>query len=186
MICLSPQLLIATANAFVGVDRSPGGEQEGALDVRLLQHWGHWSHYDVRSERSSWPIGGVTTTAELADLGKSLDIIRGRPEDGDIFLLRGLERRGFIRAGVVARVSNVGKYSETEPYFDVISIEGDSDEFGQIGGGRTVRIARRLTVASGDLFLRWVELDGFAIKREQAKARNERSERQPVLIAEAA
>ena len=86
MISLTPQLLIATANAFVGVTRDFGYKMEGSLDVALVQHWGYWSHFDVRSERSSWPFETARTTSDLAKLGVALGILRDRPECGDVFL----------------------------------------------------------------------------------------------------
>ena len=175
MICLSPRLLIATANAFVGVKKNFGQHMEGSLDVALIQHWGFWSHFDVRSERSVWPIGAATTTAELAALGASLGIVRQSPQAGDVFLQCGLKRRGFIRAGVIAYVCGKGQFSLDSPYYDVISIEGDSDRTGELGGGCTVRIARRLSAVSGDLFLRWVELDGFGDGAARTETPSERA-----------
>ena len=161
MIRLSPRLLIGTANAFVGIHKDFGDHMEGALDVALVNHWGYWSHFDIRSEHSAWPLGAAITADALARLGAALDIVREHPEDGDVFLQRARSSRAFIRAGVVARVCVAGRYSASEPYFDVATIEGDSDEGGMIGGGRTVRVTRRLSPVNGDLFLRWVELDGF-------------------------
>ena len=97
MMVLSPQFLIATASAFVGLGEHPADYAEGGLIDRMCRN----SDVDL-------------TTIE----------------------------------------------------------EGDTDERGQLGGGKTMRVARRLSESAGDRFLRWVDLDA-AGKVVQLRARSE-------------
>jgi hypothetical protein len=179
MLRLSPVLLIATAGAFVGLgalpgDHGPGGfvrqihavhasdpTSRASWDVPLIQHCGYWSHFDHRYEQSAWPMAGASTTEELAAFGKERRVLREEPAEGDIFLQYAPARGSFVHAGIVVAVLKSGRYDESTPYFDVATIEGDTDASGEIGGGVAMRVKRRLSPASGDRFLRWAELESF-------------------------
>jgi hypothetical protein len=185
MIRLSPYLLIATASALLRLgahpeDHAPGGpidqlrtalplddEPEGVepvgapWDVPLVLHCGYWSHFDHRSERSAWPVAAVRTSPELAAFGAQHGVIHDSPEDGDIFLQYGPRQRRFVHAGIVVSVVAHGRSSRSTPYFDVVTIEGDTDQSGRLGGGVTLRVKRRLSPAAGDRFLRWTELERY-------------------------
>lgn len=181
---LFPQRLIATASAFVGLgehvtDHVAGGlidrlRHNGAsgddpvpraLDVAVIQHWGFWSQYDHSREQSLWPLASVRTAAELGALAAERGILRKEPEVGDIFLQYSPKRASFVHAGVVARVGGSGTIAVSRTYVDIHTIEGDANERGQLGGGNTVRLARRLWPSGGDRFVRWVELDASAACR---------------------
>ena len=51
------------------------------------------------------------------------------------------------------------EYSPAEPYFDVYTYEGGTDECARVGGNQSMRVRRRLFPALGDCFLRWTTLD---------------------------
>lgn len=127
MMRLSPRLLIATANGFVGLDRLPlnADQYEGIagappdapllaerggmhLDVALVNHWGFWSHFDLRSERSSWPIEAARTADEFGHFGDKHGILYDEPIEGDLFLQYTPRARRFVHVGVVARVDRSG------------------------------------------------------------------------------
>ena len=71
MITLAPSLLVAAANALVGLEEQ-GGDNRGQMVELLLKevnqqpgapwcaafvyHVGYWSHFDHRSGKSSWPL----------------------------------------------------------------------------------------------------------------------------------
>jgi hypothetical protein len=189
MIRLSPQLLIATAHAFVGLDRPPlnADQYEGIpgappdaltragrpgmqLDVMLVNHWGFWSHFELRSERSSWPIPAVHTANELANFGFKRRALHDEPLEGDIFLQYTPRARIFVHAGIVAQVCGTGCYSRVARYYDIITIEGNTNARGELGGGHTMRVSRRVWPGIGDRFLRWVELEGYdAITKSSAR-----------------
>jgi len=181
MIRLSPQLLIVTASAFIGVgehvaDHTEGGVIDrffrrrgnatsalpGEWDVALIQHCGYWSHFDHRMERSSWPVTGATTANELGLFGVARGVLLDEPEAGDVFLQFSPTRQAFFRAGIVVRVCGHGLLAHNRTYVDLLTIEGDTDESGRFGQGKTMRLARRLSPSAGDRFLRWADLDVLA------------------------
>jgi hypothetical protein len=165
---LSPQLLIATANAFSGVRgalpselvelfrRQVELEHRACWDAAIVYHWGYWSHYDHRGERSFWPFPPLRTSDDIARFTRQRGLIEEKPEVGDLFLLYSPVRRAFVRTGVVAQVFARGWYDPRTPYFDVLSLEGDTDTCGDLGGGEVRRVLRRLSVSRGDRFVRWV------------------------------
>ena len=179
MIRLTPRLLIATAGALVGLgassrDHQPGGPidqiclaqtsqpHHATWDVPLIQHCGYWAHFDYRAEQSAWPIPTASTAAELATFGLARGVIHESPEEGDIFLQYSPKERSFVHAGIVASVTGTGRLNlQTLPYFDVASIEGDTDPSGGLHGGSMRHVVRRLSPADGDRFLRWSDLDEY-------------------------
>jgi hypothetical protein len=188
MIPLTPQLLIATATAFVGVGGNPRDHLEGGSiyqlclpsridgippnvgwDVALIHHWGFWSHFDHRMEVSSWPVSAVRTATDLAAFGSARGLIHEQPEVGDIFLQYAPKHGCFVHAGIVAVVCVRGLLTPNRSYVEVVTIEADCDEGGQVGGGKTVRLTRRLFPSDGDRFLRWADLDKYnpSVKRQR-------------------
>ena len=169
MTRLSPQLLIAAAGTFVESGIPDGAFFESprddaahkSWDLKLIHHCGHWAHFDHQSERSSWPLPVVETPAQLGAFGSARDVVYDEPEVGDIFLQYAPRVRAFVHAGIVVGLLDAGRYSRNEPYVDIATIEGDTDEHGRLGGGRTMRVRRRLSSVSGDRFLRWAELESF-------------------------
>jgi hypothetical protein len=173
MITYTPRLLIAAANAHVGmsersaravgrvVARRLGTEASHnvpTLDVAMLLHWGHSSHYDIRAGHSSFPVLDTTTPDELAAFGARKHLLRVEPIDGDFFLLFSPKTCAFVRAGLVVQVRGRGILTPSASYFDVTTIEGDTNERGELGGGKVLRVERRLSPAAGDRFLRWADL----------------------------
>ena len=171
MLCLSPHLLIASARSLVGTglvadEPDPAvGRPRGARpswDLTFIQHCGHWSHRDPVSGESSWPIPGGLTRDELATFGSVRGILHRRPQMGDIFLQYGRRRKTFVHVGIVMAVIRSGWYCPKTPYHDLYTVEGDTGRFGQLHGGLTLRVRRRLNPGAGDRFLRWVDLDACA------------------------
>lgn len=166
MIPLSPALLIATANAFVGMAEeredgsSPGAPGRAAWHTSFVQHVGYWSHYDQRYLRSSWPLPRTADCNELAAFAAEHDALGERPVAGDVFLLWSPRTLEFVRAGIVVSVEEGGRSRRNEPWYECHTIEGDTDQSMALGGGMTLRHLRRLSAERGDRFVRWTALDG--------------------------
>ena len=169
---LSPQLLIATTGAVVR-SRPPAlslapdpslfqpwrrAPKRWTKDVALIQHCGYWSHYDARARKSSWPLPRLMTPNALFRFGALHDIIRETPEEGDIFLQVAPRTGMVVHAGIVVTVLASGEYSDVQPYFDVYTYEGGTDECARVGGSKSMRVRRRLFPEFGDCFLRWRSL----------------------------
>ena len=158
---LSPQLLIATTGAvirskppgeplvpdpslFPQWKRAPKREHRFSPDVALIQHCGYWSHYNPGTRTSSWPLPRLMTPEMLHAYGALHDGIRDSAEEGDIFLQAAPRTGRIVHAGIVATVLASGEYSCAQPYFDVYTYEGGTDECARIGGGKSMRVRRRL------------------------------------------
>jgi hypothetical protein len=178
MFHLDAQLLIATTRALAGLgvagEQFPGAAtpinpdiggalheaERGSWDAQFIQRCGYWSHYDHRSRTSSWPIPAeLTSTPELAQFGDAHGILRDAPRPGDIFLQWGPPEKAFVHSGVVAEVLASRQFRGKPPHFDLYTIEGDTDEFGRLKGGKAMRVRRGLSPAMGDRFLRWTDLE---------------------------
>jgi len=144
------------------VRRGVGLEGDGSWDAAIVNHWGYWSHFDHESEQSSWPVIAAASADDLNEFGLLKGVLRDEPEAGDIFLQHSPMHRGFVRAGVLARVVARGAVDEERRYFDVLTIEGNTGAAGQPGGEQTLRVERRLSPERGDCFLRWMDLDDGA------------------------
>lgn len=179
---LSPQLFIAAANALVGLGEHPADRAEGGpiqrmirqaagpegvgperWDVAFVHHCGVRSHFNDRVGLSAWPLSSTTTAVELGALGASLGVLYESGEVGDIFLQFSPQHRKFVHAGIVTHVGAATLYSLGKSYVDLSTIEGDTNEMGELGGGKAIRLSRRLWPTTGDRFLRWVELEPYRI-----------------------
>jgi hypothetical protein len=172
MIPLSPALVVAAANAFVGLgeDRGSGGDNRGQMvelflrEVKqppgqpwcaaLVYHVGYWSHFDHRAGKSSWPLPATASCWELGDFAKRKKILKARPAEGDVFLLHSVRLKRFHHTGVVISVDECltdGRYACT-------TVEGNTNADGSANGYTTLRRVRRL--GGEDRFIRWANLDG--------------------------
>jgi hypothetical protein len=167
MMPLTPALLVAAANAFVGLGED-GGDNRGQMVELFLRevkqpagqpwcaafvyHIGYWSHFDPRVAKSSWPLPATASCWELGDHAKRVNILRARPIDGDIFLLYSKKLRRFFHTGVVI---SVDQYLETA--YVCTTIEGNTNADGSENGYTTLRRTRRF--GADDQFIRWVLLD---------------------------
>lgn len=171
---LSPELLIATMRALAGLGLTaqdfgepaiarprPAHHDDGrsspSWDTPFLQSCGYWSHYDHATRTSNWPIPVDLTTAELALFGEAHDILHAIPEPGDIFLQWDADSEAFVHTGVVVQVLGDCRIG-TGRAFDVYTVEGDTNQWGQLAGGRAMRVVRHLFPSRGDCFLRWCNL----------------------------
>ena len=186
MIRLTPRLLIGAANAAVGmseksalavkriverrltIEARDDDQRPLAHDVALVLHWGHCAHYDERVDSSSWPITRVRTADDIAGCASRNGLLREAPLEGDLFLLFSPPSRGYVRVGVLANVCGEGRLGARSTYYDVITIEPDSNEHGELGGGKVVRMKRRLCPAAGDRFVRWADMDRRTLLNREA------------------
>jgi hypothetical protein len=181
---LSAQALVAAACAFAGLRDTTGGAIPGSFvdtirrqagrggvgswDVALVHHWGFWSQFDLLTESSAWPLDAAETAAELCDGAVQRGMIAVEPRVGDIYAQYSPARREFVRVGVVG---HVGRYRPPGAgYWDIVSIEGNSGERGELAGSNVVRIVRRFSPELGDRCIRWTR----ARTRESARKTNDR------------
>ena len=178
MICLSSSLLIENAAALLAegpqvetrlsvwaappmaseVD-PPRSRRRSSWDMSFINHCGFWSHFHPASRSSSWPLGPDMTIHEMAWYGTARGAMFEQPQEGDIFFQHSPSRASFVHAGIVASVASSGRFSPTDPYFVVTTIEGDTNRSAQLGGGHAMRLTRRVSPGRGDRFLRWSWLE---------------------------
>ena len=189
MLPLSPALLIAAANAFVGLDDSTEEAPDSrplraqflrevrvtranvataAWHTAFVHHVGYWSHYDGAGMHSSWPLPPTNDPSLLAHFARRKDVLVTLPAPGDIFLLWSPRRRTFVRSGIVERIVETGYRRNLHFYYDCVTIEGDTDESMALSGGRTLRHLRTLSSQDGDRFIRWGDI---LVKREEGGRR---------------
>ena len=171
---LSPHQFIATTRdmarlgsrtekSFLQSALAPALDTPGRRgDVRLIDHCGFTSHFDAQNNCSDWPIPTGMTVNELADFAEDGDLLTATPEPGDIFLQYSPIRKEFIHAGIVVDVTLSARLTRKARFYEVYTIEGDVDQNGWPGGGRTMKIRRHLSSAFGDRFIRWSALGAEA------------------------
>ena len=177
MIPLSPVLLIATANAFLGLGGGRLGEELGALfrrevadeaaphgaprrwDLAFVHHVGYWSHYDGRGDASSWPLPLTDDVDALAAFATARGIMDTEPQVGDLFLLWSVLRARYCRVGIVLALTEEESGRDGRRCRVAVTVEGDAAHDGTGGGGLVLRHTRRLSAADGDRFIRWPLLD---------------------------
>jgi hypothetical protein len=167
MMPLTPALLVAAANAFVGLGEE-GGDNRGQMVELFLRevkqpagqpwcaafvyHVGYCSHFDHRAGKSSWPLPASASCWELGDFASRAKILRARPIDGDIFLVYSQKLKRFFHTGVV-----IGVDACSEAEYVCTTVEGNTNADGSENGYTTLRRTRRF--GGDDRFIRWVELD---------------------------
>ncbi|MES2177975.1 MAG: hypothetical protein V4550_08935 [Gemmatimonadota bacterium] len=129
------------------------------LDVRLLQQLGFRAYYDESVAKSSWPVPLGLSPQTLSVFGAERGILYESPMSGDILLQRSFRTREFIHAGLVTSVNGNGLIDDRIFYYDLSSIEGDTDHRGLLYRGYTGKLRRRMSPTQGDRFLRWAELE---------------------------
>ena len=175
MSTLAPALLIAAAQAFLGLGDEAGtpdaersfmvksflrqvGAVGGSWQAAFIHHVGFWSHFDGESGRSLWPLPCDGQCTELATFARVRGVLRQEPAAGDVFLLATPWRDEFVRAGIIVSAGlRIAMDGERE--FECVTIEGDTNPGMQRGGQRVLRHVRMLSAARGDLFVRWADLD---------------------------
>ena len=184
MIPLTPALVIATANAFVGLGTKlaleecflrevwAGAKAASVLrwDTAFVHHVGYWSHYHHKAKQSSWPLPPTATPPELAQIAAARDALVDDPMPGDLFLLWSPAREEFLRTGIVVEVGKKRRKDlDGSRYRECVTIEGDTDPTMARGGGAVLRHERRLSSARTDRFVRWTALDARAFRAREAE-----------------
>jgi hypothetical protein len=180
-------LLIATANAFVGLGEdvrrganTSRGVRLGAMvecflkevhanhkpatpvpwDAAFVHHVGYWSHYDDRGKRSSWPLPATASVEELAQAACTTGLFRRGPLTGDLFLFHNPAARRFVRTGIIAHVAREAIWEGNNPFYECITIEGHTEDESLGKRALVLRHRRLLSPMLGDHFVRWTALDG--------------------------
>jgi len=173
MIPLAPALLVAAANAFVGLGED-GGDNRGQMVELFLKevhqdpgqpwcaafvyHVGHWSHYDHVAQRSTWPLKATASCAELAKNALDDGILKLEPHLGDVFLKFSKKLDRFAHTGIVVGLHDPDPHEDMGVYV-CTTIEGNTNADGSANGHTTLRKVRRFSTNNGDAFIRWVDLE---------------------------
>ena len=178
MLPLSPALLIGAANAFIGLGENEGsshGSWRGGLidcflrevraqserespapwDAAFAHHVGYWSHFDGDIGQSSWPLPATASSAELGRFAFERGVLRDEPERGDLFLLRSGTHSGFTRTGIIVHINDRGYSRTRDPWYECLTVEGNTDRTMAASGPLVLRHYRRLDPERGDRFVRW-------------------------------
>jgi hypothetical protein len=177
VVPLSPALLVAAANAFVGVGEQ-GGDNRGQMVEHFLRsvslppglpwcaafvyHVGHAALYDPLSRRSSWPLPATGSCETLARAARANGVLRNEPYVGDVFLLYSRARARFVHTGIIVGVL----LEERVHQFDVhscLTVEGNTNSDGSRNGHTTLRKLRTFREADGHKFIRWAEWSRQAV-----------------------
>jgi hypothetical protein len=177
VVPLSPALLVAAANAFVGVSEQ-GGDNRGQMVEHFLRsvslppglpwcaafvhHVGHSSHYDHVSKHSSWPLPATGSCEVLARAARANGVLRDEPYVGDIFLLYNRTRRRFVHTGIIVGVQGEERVHARDVH-DCLTVEGNTNTDGSRNGHTTLRKLRTFREADGHRFIRWAEWSRQAV-----------------------
>ena len=169
---LSPALLVAAANAFVGVGEQ-GGDNRGQMVEHFLRsvhlspgqpwcaafvhHVGYSAHYDHLARRSSWPLPATGSCEALARAASASGVLRDEPYVGDIFLLFSKTRGRFFHTGIVVGVEDEERVHERDVHV-CVTVEGNTNDDGSANGHTTLRKVRTFREADGHRFIRWAEM----------------------------
>lgn len=182
MIPPSPRLLIAAANTYVGweqdeegrrlarrsafvervlheVGASLGGAAPVPWHTAFVSHVGYWSHYDHEYGASSWPLPATASADELGKFAAERGVLTEEPREGDLFLQWADVKKEFVRSGIVLRLGDFALTPRGTPYQNVETIEANTNENRDADGDATLKQVRRVSVAMGDRYIRWSELD---------------------------
>ena len=172
IVPLSPALLVAAANAFVGVGEQ-GGDNRGQMVEFFLRgvalppglpwcaafvhHVGHSAHYDQLTGRSSWPLPATGSCDALARAARASGVLCDEPYVGDVFLLYSRLRGRFIHTGIVVGVEDEERVHERDVHL-CVTVEGNTNSDGSSNGNTTLRKVRTFRESDGHKFIRWVEM----------------------------
>ena len=172
IVPLSPALLVAAANAFVGVSEQ-GGDNRGQMVEHFLRsvslppgqpwcaafvhHVGHSAHYDHLTKRSSWPLPASGSCDALGRAARAYGVLRDEPCVGDVFLLYSRTRNRFIHTGIVVGVQEEGRVHERDVHV-CATVEVNTNNDGSSNGHTTLRKVRTFREVDGHRFIRWAEM----------------------------
>src|SRR5438105_9608564 len=131
MIPLTPALLVASANAFVGrtqvhtLNASLVGLLEAghAWCIAFLHYVGYWSHFETFRHGSSWPCPLVRSCAELGDFAAARGILRKDAHIGDVFLMFSHDRGCFAHTGVVVGAESLCRVGADDRLLTCMTVE---------------------------------------------------------------
>lgn len=176
LVPLTPALLVAAANAFVGFNEQ-GGDNRGQVVERFLAqvnqppgqpwcaafvyHVGYHSHYDSSTKISTWPLPATASCQELFHVARMHGVLRDEPEVGDVFLLYSKREGRYAHTGIVTGVDDPDRAGIRDVHV-CITIEGNTNDDGSREGFATLRKVRTFREADGHKFIRWTELQPMA------------------------
>ncbi len=172
IVPLSPSLLVAAANAFVGVGEQ-GGDNRGQMVELFLRsvslppgqpwcaafvyHVGRAAHFDHVTGRSSWPLPATGSCEALARAARAFGVLRDEPHVGDVFLLYSRIRARFIHTGIVVGVQDETRVLERDVH-TCVTVEGNTNDDGSSNGHTTLRKVRTFREIDQHKFIRWAEM----------------------------
>jgi len=178
MTILNPSLLVAAANAFVGLGED-GMDNRGQMvelflrEVRqppgqpwcaaFVHHVGYWSHYDHKDGRSSWPLPATASCYELGEFARVRAVLRKEPTVGNVFLSYSHQYRRFAHTGIVVAVEKSLPVAGGDTLHICTTVEGNTNADGSREGRLTLRKTRRFSTEHGDRFIHWPDLEQRAL-----------------------
>lgn len=174
MIPLTPALLVAAANAFVGLGED-GADNRGQMvelflrEVRqppgqpwcaaFVHHVGYWSHFDNVTRKTSWPLPATASCYELGKFALDHKVLTRDPHIGDVFLVYSKDHKRFAHTGVIVSINGEYRTAGDGMVFTCTTVEGNTNDDGSANGYTTLRRPRSFNTFVGDRFIRWPELD---------------------------
>ena len=173
MIPLAPALVVAAANAFVGIGEEGGNNRGQMVEVFLagvglgegepwcaafVHHVGSSALYDRAAEKSSWPLPATASCWVLGDDAKRRGVCREVPAFGDVFLVYRPDLGRFAHTGFIIEVIGSAQGSAGTEW-TCATIEGNTNSDGSREGDRVLRTVRTFTPRKGDRFIHWVDLE---------------------------
>jgi hypothetical protein len=176
LVPLTPALLVAAANAFVGFTEQ-GADNHGQVVERFLSqvhqppgqpwcaafvyHVGYHSHYADSTKISTWPLPATASCQELFAYARARNVLRDEPEIGDVFLKYSSELRRYAHTGIITGVDNPDRAGIRDVHV-CTTIEGNTNEDGSREGFATLRKIRTFREVDGHKFIRWTEIQPMA------------------------
>lgn len=177
IIPLTPALVVAAANTFIGLVEE-GGENRGQLIERFLEgvnqppgeawcaafvhHVGFYAHYDHVLKASSWPLPATASCYELGRFAARRGILEREPNVGDVFLKYDPKLGRFAHTGIVVGVDSDNPQAELGIH-RCATVEGNTNDNGSANGNAVLRKDRPFSEPKGDRFIRWIKLERRAM-----------------------
>jgi hypothetical protein len=173
MTALDPRLLVAVATSFVGLGEQGGANRGQVVELFLrevrqppgqpwcaafVHHVGYWSHYDHATRASHWPLPATASCWELGEFARARGVLREDVQPGDVFLVYTPHLKRFAHTGIVVSIDSVSQQPVGDTVYCCTTIEGNTNQSGSREGTDTLRTTRVFSIATGDRFIRWTEL----------------------------
>jgi len=143
---------------------APGGAWQ---DASLFSAVGFWSHQDLHSGISAWPLPAAVTRDMVVAFAHRHSVFASAPRAGDLFVAVTDPRLPVC--GVIAMDPEPSPYADAGDEAVMCAtfearavVEGDYDDLRKPRRWCVVRRKRVFQPTLGDVFVRWADMDGRA------------------------